>query len=293
MFKLDIGIACWSVQYQKWWTELVTNLLKEQKRNVSIEHFLAVTSALPDFSKNNTVLDRPEYEAKRRSSLTDSNRGNIVESFLDGGSDWLWFIDDDTVPPDGALSHLLYLKRDFVAGLYFNPKPPHNPVAYTRLPDGLYRAYYGYTKGTLQQVDSVGMGCTLIHRSVFEKILDNYTLFQRHTGSLVAIYNDDILDTKGLELKGMPDQYVEHGYLHTRLTQLRQVEDDEEDNRAFPFYAMEYSRTEDHHFCEMCDRVGIKPWLDTTLICGHIKPQVMEEATYLAEWYKMREEAKI
>lgn len=293
MPTVDVGIACSSVQYPKWWTKLVSNLLQEQRRGLNIEHFFAVTSALPDYSKNNTVLDRPEYEAKRRSELTDSNRGNIVENFLDGGSDWLWFVDDDTVPPEGALSHLLSLGRDFAAGLYFNPSPPFNPIAYIKRDDGLYNAFYGYAPGTMSQVDSVGMGCTLIHRSVFEKILDSHVLYQRATGSLVAVHKDRIYNTPGeFAFPIDENEYVEHGWLHTRLLPLTKGDDDS-DHRAFPFYSMEYSRTEDHHFCEMCASVGIKPWLDTNLVCGHLKPKEMTKDTYVEEWYKMRQEAKV
>jgi len=39
--------------------------------------------------------------------------------------------------------------------------------------------------------------------------------------------------------------------------------------------------------------VGIKPWLDTKLVCGHLKPKEVAEGEYLEEYYKVRERLKV
>jgi hypothetical protein len=157
-------------------------------------------------------------------------------------------------------------------------KEPFNPIAYLIREDGLYHAFYNYPLGALVQVDSVGMGCTLIHRSVFEKIIEEHTVFQRPDGSLIPIHNSEIQNNRP---PNNNKQYVKNGRLHMPLYPV-----EEDDNRAWPFFVMEYGRTEDHYFCEMASKVGFRPWLDTNVVCDHIKPQATNRSDYLEELNK-------
>jgi len=258
--RVDIGIACSAHQVHMWWVPLLTEMIRiTKKAKIEICLIHAVSSALPDHNKNNIISQ------KKRLELTDSNRQGITKRFLDGGSDWLFQLDDDTVPPDGAIESLISKSRDFIAGVYFLPGPPHNPIAYIRQEDGFYYPYWGYPQGALVQVDSVGMGCTLIHRSVFEKIQAEHELYQRPDGTLMPVHHSQIKNYKdynGREWKC----YVENGIIHMPVT-MRAMDDD----RPWPFYALEYGRTEDHYFCELAANVGIRPWLDTTIECDHYK----------------------
>lgn len=290
---VDIAIACSSVQYSQWWVKVMDFILDAERSGIFTNAIYAISSALPDHNKNHTVTSQPFWneEDKRRYSLTDANRGEGVKRFMDGDASWLMWLDDDTPPPKGALNYLLSLGRNFVGGLYFNPKAPYNPIAYIKRPDGLYHAFYGYTKGTLQRVDSIGMGCTLIHRSVYEKIMQNHRVYQRPNGSITAIHNDDIITND--DEQTLTEQKVINNVLHVPLTPIEDtVEKEADENRPFPFYVLEYGRTEDHKFCEMAIRVGIHPWLDTTIECQHIKPRGIGVKEYEQHMEMLREQRK-
>ena len=291
--KVDIAIACAAQQNSKWWGNLLGVLLLEQQRGIEIGQILAVSSALPDFNKSNIIgggilpamVDTSEGCApladeneKKRNQLTDANRGPAAKRFLGGSpdigwkADWVFWIDDDTVIPKGAISKLLSLDKPAVAGLYFNPNPPKNPIAYIKRKDDYgYDALYDYPMGSLIQVDSVGLGCTLIHRSVFETIQEQHQVFVRPNGSLMPVHKSKISTRPALDIE-------EGVYNNTYCLPVRPVGDD--DNRAWPFFSMEYGRTEDHHFWELARACGIRPWVDTTIVCGHIKSASMEYADY-------------
>ena len=277
---VDIGVACGGAQNKEWWSVVMGMLLQETQRGITIGAIRTVGSAVPDYNKNNILTSQ-----KKRLSLTDANRVEITTGFLQHDAEWLFQMDDDTIPPYDVITQLVNKGREFIAGVYFLPISPYNPIAYIRNQDGTYYPFYNYPKGALVQVDSVGMGCTLIHRSVFEKIRDNHTVFVRPNGSQVAVYNPLILNDK--PYKGSHKQgYVNDGCYHLPVTR-----QDPEDGRSFPFYALEYGRTEDHHFCELAANVGIRPWLDTTVTCKHIKPLAAGEAEYDREVAKQYEGA--
>lgn len=270
--KIDIGVACAPNQTPKWWSRvMLCQLVADRHPDMEIGSIRTVSTAVADHSKNKTVThsEPASEEEPRRNDLTDSNRVRATSGFLEGDAEWLWFIDDDTVPPVDALERLMKAKRDFVAGVYFLGGFPHNPIMYNRMENGLYAAFYNYVPGALFQVDSVGMGCTLIHRSVFEKIQAGHTVLERPNGSLMPVPNSIIRDGEwGLQTGDVDEgMYVKNGILHMPLRQV-----DEHDRRPWPFYALEYGRTEDHHFCELAANVGIRPWVDTNIQCEHIKP---------------------
>jgi len=256
---VDIGVACYGNQSPSWWVPLFEGLLSGHDHQFKINRINVASSMLKDDNKNGIV------EEKHRSHFTDVNRVAVTDGFLASEAEWLFWIDDDTVPPMGALAQLLSLKRQFVSGLYFLPKSPFNPIAYIRNSDGTYSAFYDYPEGSLVQVDSVGMGCCLIHKEVYLKIKENFRVLKRPNGSTITLHKKRFQDKKPFTGK-KHDGFVANGVYHLPLYEL-----DPEDPRPFPFYQLEYTRTEDHAFCEMAAEVGFKPWLDTNVVCEHWK----------------------
>lgn len=93
--------------------------------------------------------------------------------------EWVFMLDSDVVPPKDAISKLLSHKHPFVSGLYFRRSPPHGvPVAMrfaettdergnkVRVPQWLS----DYVPGSTVEVDLVGSGCLLIHKTVLERV---------------------------------------------------------------------------------------------------------------------------
>lgn len=280
MGKVDIGIACSTMQPSQWWAKIMGFLLAEQKHGVEIGRIHAISSALPDHNKNYVIDDQQGVapaDVKRRNELTDANRDKMVGGFLHGDAEWLFQIDDDTVPPHGALTHLLSLRRDFVGGVYFLGGPPYNVVAYYRLEDGTYAGVLDYPVGQLTAVDSIGMGCTLIHRSVFEKIQEAHVVLSRPNGSLIPVHKSliDAGSTAYPATGDVPETTFKDGRLHMPL-RVRHPDD----KRPWPFFAMEYGRTEDHYFCELAASVGIRPYLETSIVCDHWKLKAVNKETH-------------
>jgi len=256
---VDIGVACYGTQSPKWWVAVLADLLSGNGTFYYINQVNIAASMLKDNNKNQIT------EQKNRTHFTDVNRVAVTDGFMASEAEWIFWIDDDTIIPRGALAHLLSLKRQFVSGLYFLPEEPFNPIAYLRNNDGTYSAFYDYPKGSLVQVDSIGFGCCLIHKDVFRKIQAEHRVLKRPNGSLMTIHKSRIKDNKPFTGK-KHDGFISHGVYHLPLVEL-----DPDDTRPFPFFQLEYARTEDHKFCEMANDVGFRPWLDTVLTCGHLK----------------------
>jgi len=267
--QIDIGIACSKNQDHDWWGRNVPEWLRLAAGGVvEFEGFLAVGSA-----------------------LTDHNRNHIVGHHLAGTSDAIWWIDDDVVVPPGTLERLVALDAAIAAGVYYMGKPPCHPVVYGRREDGLYSPLWDYQVGEIVEADSVGMGCTLVRREVYERIQEEFVLFRRaRTATVVPVHRGDVVKTRALA-----KQVRRHGgqVLVDRHGVAVMVEPmgpaGEVD--VWPFYAFENGRTEDHWFCEMARRVGFRIVVDTGIECQHwkLRPITGESFREMRSLYEQQE----
>lgn len=85
---------------------------------------------------------------------------------LESGAEWLFFLDSDVIPPRDAVPRLMAHKKPIVSGIYCRRSPPCSvPVM---IKDGSWMT--SFPPQGLFEVDLVGAGCLLIHRTVLEQL---------------------------------------------------------------------------------------------------------------------------
>lgn len=102
---------------------------------------------------------------------------------LNGGHQFLFFIDSDILAPQNTIPRLISHRLPIVSGLYHQRFPTWNGVEAEYLPcmfnesieqDGKVskQPITEFTPGSLVEAMYIPAGCLLIHRSVFERFLD-------------------------------------------------------------------------------------------------------------------------
>lgn len=241
--KICIGVPYYGGIFGEWWVQFAQHMVGLHE-SVELVDILAIGAM-----------------------ATDHNRNTIVREFLKRDAEWLFWIDSDTIVPQGAISRLLATGKTLVSGLYYGKNEPNPPIAYY-VYNGAYRPIDKQAKwevGDILPVDAVGMGCMLTHRSVFEDIQKNFIILQEHGGALTAVHNDDMIGDAPLNAKHKMDGKVIGGQQRTRLFPPT-IE-----NPLFPYFALEHGKTEDLWFFEIASRVGHKPFLDTSVECIHLR----------------------
>lgn len=161
----------------------------------------------------------------------DHARNTSVIATLNSGAEYLFCYDSDVVPPRDAILRLMTHKLPIISGMYCRRSPPHGlPVM---IKDG--RWITDFTPGSLVEVDVVGAGCLLIHRSVFERLPPDPRRPEKR-------WFDWRVDCKGLILPN-----------------------------GQPLYQDGECLSEDFVFCQRIKQhLGIKTYVDTSVRCKHI-----------------------
>mgnify|MGYP001611991849 CR=1 FL=1 len=96
----------------------------------------------------------------------DHGRNLSAMAMLDLRAQWLFSLDSDVVPPHDAILRLLKHNQPFISGLYARRSPPVGVPVMQR--NGMWVT--NYRPGSVIEVDVVGSGCMLVHRSVYERL---------------------------------------------------------------------------------------------------------------------------
>jgi len=97
-------------------------------------------------------------------------RRDIVNDALDAGCTHLFFYDQDVIVPADTIRRLYAWQKPIVGALYYQKVQGHAPVAGNFDDNDLGWSPLPVIKDTLQRVDVVGMGATLIDLDVFRKL---------------------------------------------------------------------------------------------------------------------------
>ena len=269
--KICLGIACNKYQAPGFWVPLVGP-------THTISHFTWSEHGVSNFEK----VEGLERFMASRGALTDSNRNRIVDYFLhETDCDYLFQMDDDVrlpLPLRVTLDVLLGHGHPIIAGMYFRGSEPFGSVAFVykdkeKGPRDGYVSLVDWEPGSMIRVDAVGMGCTLIHRGVFERMQKEFVLVENWRGELRLEHPDDL---------------KEHLAPSDRITTTEE-KSEVRDDALFPFYALSYMRTEDMYFCENAKKLGYDIWLDTSLQVEHLHTQPVSRQDFV----RLRRESEL
>lgn len=109
----------------------------------------------------------------------DHARNMACQGMLEHNFEWLFFIDDDVIPPPDAFQRLASHGKDIISGLYYRRATPLMPVMLRYNAQGALTWIEQWSPpNALLEVDAVGAGCLLIHRRVLERMRSNWFEWQ-------------------------------------------------------------------------------------------------------------------
>jgi len=141
------------------------------------------TGVSVDWALSFSNMQKPQlFDLIRLSGLPwDVARTQAALQCLNGGYQFLFFLDSDVLAPKDTIPRLIAHRLPIVSGLYHQRFPTWTGITGDYLPcmfnvvagtDGKLtkQAIVDYTPGSLVEAAYVPGGCLLIHRSVFERM---------------------------------------------------------------------------------------------------------------------------
>lgn len=96
----------------------------------------------------------------------DMSRNTVCKYGLDNGYEYIGFLDSDVIPQRDAFLRLMSRGKPFISGVYYRRSPPHGLPVMIRNGKWIQE----FPQNSLIEVDLVGAGLLLIHRSVLEQL---------------------------------------------------------------------------------------------------------------------------
>lgn len=103
----------------------------------------------------------------------DQARNVACQACLNGPYQWLAFLDSDVAAPQDAFLRLMSHNKPVVSGVYYRRSPPHGLPVAQKMQNGVRTWLRNVPSAGLIDVDVVGAGLMVIHRSVLELVARN------------------------------------------------------------------------------------------------------------------------
>lgn len=121
-------------------------------------------------------------------------RNHCVQKFLEGNCDYLFWIDDDIIPPINCLEKFLTADKDIIGAVAFAMKYENGcafpyPVTLRYDSEKNYVVHYG--EG-IEEYDATGGACVMFKRKVYEEIECPYEFHYYRNGTLKLTCDFDI-----------------------------------------------------------------------------------------------------
>jgi GT2 family glycosyltransferase len=182
-----------------------------------------------------------DYELKVNFSYlqpVDANRNKMVKNFLENeDNEWMLMVDNDVVPPGDILQMVDCGEKVVSATVTVKKQGVPHPVIVKQRDDGKFRRitmeeYHDEISDEgLVEVDGVGTGCLLIHRSVFEEMSPPWFKFVYNEDGTLKL-GEDFYFGQRLRQMNQPmyvsSEFVCSHYRKTDLTEFAQIVADAE-----------------------------------------------------------------
>ena len=161
-------------------------------------------------------------------------RNLALKTAYDGGFGYLFFLDDDVIPPADMVLRLIEASRDFIGGLYFRRYPPYDPASGIGVIEkgkeqderAVRTILPPHNPGDIIPIDFLASGSTLLSRQCIETLLKAFP----------RPYD------WGVDIAAVPDGF----------------------GGELPKFS------EDFILSYRAKELGFQPWLHTGIICPHI-----------------------
>lgn len=160
-------------------------------KSLTYPYYTAIIADNSDTRKNYKKIVKQGINAVWVDPHKKSSRRYIAESHevirrqaISEGVDFLFHLEDDIIPPLDIIERLMAHQKQVVSGMYFINQGHNSHLMIQDNEKEFYSLMHtrnvdegrdiNYVDGTLKQVYACGLGCTLIHKSVFTKIPFRY-----------------------------------------------------------------------------------------------------------------------